>query len=312
MLLTTFLSTIGAIALLLALYRVMQFLIQHLHGCNTSWEQYRGRWAVVTGASVGTGLSFCESLAQRGVNIVLISRRKAKLEENALILSSKYKVETKVIAADLSNINSYELIKNELRGTQVDVLVNNVGGGEVDELPFMEWVRSDQKLGAICMSTNITPTVEMTRIILPGMIERRRGRIINVSSFVSEYGVYVSNYACSKAYINKFSDILSEEVAHYGVQVRAIILGEVSTPSTLSPKPTLHVCSPFQISEGALNNFSNFGHVFFTPYWFHDLEGCMIRLLPHWIGMKIFHLTIKGVISNIKEKRKEHELKKVK
>jgi len=81
------------------------------------------------------------------------------------------------------------------------------------------------------MSTNITPTVEMTRIILPGMIERRRfyllhflsfhplnrGRIINVSSFVSEYGVYVSNYACSKAYINKFSDILSEEVAHYGV-----------------------------------------------------------------------------------------------
>jgi len=56
----------------------------------------------------------------------------AKLEENALILSSKYKVETKVIAADLSNINSYELIKNELRGTQVDVLVNNVGGGEVE------------------------------------------------------------------------------------------------------------------------------------------------------------------------------------
>ncbi|NXY49179.1 HSDL1 protein, partial [Ceuthmochares aereus] len=142
-------------------------------------KQY-GKWAVITGSTDGIGKAYAEELAKRGVNIILISRNKEKLEALSKTISETYEVETLFIVADFSKGREpYPAIKEALKDREIGILVNNVG--IFYSYPDYFTNLSEDILWDM-INVNITSANMMTRIVLPGMVEKKRGAIVNVSS----------------------------------------------------------------------------------------------------------------------------------
>lgn len=181
--------------------------------------------ALVTGASSGIGAAFARRLHQRGERLVLVARRSERLAELAAELGGEAVAAT--VALDLSDPAAPASLARELesRGLAVDLLVNNAGlghAGRFAEAP-PERVREMLELNARC-------AVELTRLFLPGMLARGRGRIINVASTAALQPVpYLAVYAASKALVLSFSEALAVELAGTGVSVQALCPGLTAT-----------------------------------------------------------------------------------
>ncbi|XP_014797924.1 PREDICTED: hydroxysteroid dehydrogenase-like protein 1 isoform X1 [Calidris pugnax] len=139
-----------------------------------------GKWAVVTGSTDGIGKAYAEELAKRGVNIILISRNKEKLESVSRSISETYKVETDFIVADFSKGREpYPAIREALKDREIGILVNNVGMF----YPYPDYFTnlSEDVLWDM-ININIVSANMMMHIVLPRMVEKMRGAIVNVSS----------------------------------------------------------------------------------------------------------------------------------
>jgi short-subunit dehydrogenase len=134
--------------------------------------------ALVTGASAGIGRELADILAREGHDLVLVARREPELTALGAELKDRYGADSRVIAADLSKARAGQAVVKELGpDTQVDVLVNNAGFGGHGKF----WERNrDDDLRQIAV--NVTALTELTRLLLPGMVERHRGRVLNVAS----------------------------------------------------------------------------------------------------------------------------------
>jgi len=165
-----------------------------------------GSWAVVTGCTDGIGKAYAEHLAKRGLNVVLISRTLEKLQEQAKFLTDKYKVETKVIAVDFTEQTSiYTTIRNELGDLDIGVLVNNVGMSYKYPEFFDVYGQSDKDLSNL-INCNITSLTKMTAIVLPNMVKKRKGIIINNASGSGRIPTpLLTVYSATKAYVDFFS-----------------------------------------------------------------------------------------------------------
>lgn len=101
----------------------------------------------------------------------------------------------------------------------------------------------------------------------------------------------MANYSSDKAKINVFSAALTEELLSQSVQVQAVMLGAVSTPALLNAPTNLHVASPTRIAEDTLKKFWAFGSgTCLVPYWFHNVEVTIVKLLPEALALRIFHI----------------------
>src|SRR3954451_14759495 len=134
--------------------------------------------ALVTGASAGIGRELCDILAREGHDLVLVARREPELTALAGELKEKYGADARVVTADLAKARAAQGIVRELGpSAAVDVLVNNAGFG--GHGAFADRPRDDElKMIAV----NVTALTDLTRQLVPGMVERRRGRILNVAS----------------------------------------------------------------------------------------------------------------------------------
>lgn len=185
-----------------------------------AWE---GKWALITGASAGIGDAIAVELAAAGVNLILTARRLDRLEALSSRLRAQHSIQTKVIVADLERPGAPEQIYRETEGLglSIDLLINNAGFGE-----YGEFVHSslDRELGMV--QVNCAAVVHLTRLVLPKMVERRRGHIMVVSSLAAYQPVpYLSTYAATKAFDRLFAEGLDEEVKRYGVRVSALCPG---------------------------------------------------------------------------------------
>ncbi|CAG7824358.1 unnamed protein product, partial [Allacma fusca] len=148
----------------------------------------RLNFVVVTGASDGIGKAFAKQLANLGLNIVLISRSKDKLDLVAEEIENQFAVETKVIAVDFTNGASvYDQIKESIEGLDVGVLINNVGMSIDKPNRFLECelhCEGSEKFLKDILFCNVFPVTLMTRLVLPGMISRKRGVVVNVGSLL--------------------------------------------------------------------------------------------------------------------------------
>jgi short-subunit dehydrogenase len=182
--------------------------------------------ALVTGASAGIGRELARILAREGHDLVLVARREPELTALATELKERYAADSRVVTADLSKARAAETLVKELGPTaQVDVLVNNAGFG--GHGAFWERER-DADLRQIAV--NVTALTDLTRLLLPGMVERHRGRILNVASTAAfQPGPFMAVYYATKAYVLSFSQALAEELSGTGVTVTTLCPGVTDT-----------------------------------------------------------------------------------
>jgi len=179
--------------------------------------------AIVTGASGGLGLEFAKLLASDGHDLVLVARSADKLERIASELRSKHGVSVEVISQDLGVPDAAARLVE--RVPSCDILVNNAGfasNGRFDSIP-PERVREELLLDVVTLT-------ELTRGYLPGMRERRSGRILNVASTAAFLpGPFMAVYYAAKAYVLSFSQALSEELRGSGVTATVLVPGATAT-----------------------------------------------------------------------------------
>ena len=191
------------------------------------WKRLADQWALVTGASAGLGSEFARQLAARGMHLVLVARRNEMMGELAQELHTKHGTRCEIIAADLSNPAEPQRVLNEIaaKGVVIELLVNNAGFGVVGEVDQAE---VDRLLQLIRL--NIAALTELTYRLLPGMLERGHGAILNVSSLSAFQPVaYMGVYAASKAFVLHLSEALHCELKDRGITVTAVCPGVTRT-----------------------------------------------------------------------------------
>jgi uncharacterized protein len=183
--------------------------------------------ALVTGASGGIGEELARLLAAGGANLVLVARSADRLAALAGELSQTHGVKASVIAQDLSAPDAIEIIAGELAARQltIDILVNNAGFGVYG--PFAATPAAEE---ARMIQVNVAALTMLTKRLLPGMIERRQGRVLNVASTAAfQPGPLMAVYYASKAYVLSFSEALSNETSDTGVTVTCLCPGPTGT-----------------------------------------------------------------------------------
>jgi short-subunit dehydrogenase len=207
------------------------------------------RTALITGASSGIGAAFADVFAANGFDLIVVARREDRLRELAARLERERGRAVHVMPSDLSRPDAPAGLAAELarRGLVVDALVNNAGYGVPGTFDASPWERHSAMLQVM-----VTGLVELTYRLMPGMIERRYGRIINVASLAGLVPAPAGHtlYAATKAFAIKFSEALANEGRRHGVHVTA-------------------VCPGFTFSE------------------FHDVTGtrAQVSRLPRWMWM---------------------------
>lgn len=183
--------------------------------------------ALITGASSGLGKEFARIHASKGDNLILIARSKDKLESLKLEFEKLYKVSVYVIVKDLSLQTAPKSIYDELKTQQiqVDYLVNNAGFGDFGLFAESNWEKQLEMI-----NLNVTCLTHLTRLFLPGMIQRKFGKILNVASTAAfQPGPTMSVYFATKAFVLSFSEAIANELQGTGVTVTALCPGATET-----------------------------------------------------------------------------------
>jgi short-subunit dehydrogenase len=179
-------------------------------------------WALVTGATVGIGESFTRLLAHNGYNIVLVARDLPRLQERAKTLESTFGIATTVIQADLATDAGCKTIEDFIANNQIDVLINNAGFG-INKAFTVSQLDAEQQLLDVLVRT----PMRLMHVALPGMKERNKGVIINVSSVAG--WIAGGTYSAAKSYLTVLSESLHTELSSTNVKVSALCPGFTRT-----------------------------------------------------------------------------------
>jgi hypothetical protein len=182
---------------------------------------------LITGASSGIGRALADCFARDDYDVVLLARSEDDLQAAADTLASEYGVETHVLPADLSAADAAATVDEALRerGLTIDVLVNNAGFGARGRFAELDAERQ-----AAMIQVNVTALAQLTRHLLPGMLERGRGGVLNVASTAAfQPGPYMAVYYATKAFVLSFSEALTEETRGTGVTVTCLAPGPTNT-----------------------------------------------------------------------------------
>ncbi|XP_032530055.1 inactive hydroxysteroid dehydrogenase-like protein 1 isoform X1 [Danaus plexippus] len=246
-----------------------------------------GPWAAVTGSTDGIGKEYALELARLGMNVVLISRSEDKLRTVSREIEKLHGVKTKIIVADFSKgTEIYQNIENGLKDVPLGILVNNVGVQYEYPMPLVELPVS--KAWEL-ISVNVVAVTTLTRMVLPGMLARGRGAVVNVSSGSELQPLpLMAVYAATKSYVRSLTLALRAEVSPT-VTVQHVSPLFVSTKmNTFSP--TLLAGNPLvpDARTYARHAVRTLGRVTATSgYWVHGVQSFFIKLAPEWVRIKV-------------------------
>ena len=229
--------------------------------------------ALVTGASSGLGAAFAGRLAQDGYDLIIVARRRDRLESLAEQLKLKHQTNVEVIASDLSKPDDLLAVEKHIAAaTMLELLVNNAGFGG-----YMPFVELDPNKATELINLKVLAVTSLTRAALPGMIARGQGSIINVSSRLAFSGSMGSTqlpkravYAGANAFIITFSQLIQSELEGTGVQVQALCPGLVETEfhervgADPSRFPSAMVMKPEDVVQASLTGLK-LGEVICVP-----------------------------------------------
>ncbi|MCZ6679305.1 MAG: SDR family oxidoreductase, partial [Candidatus Poribacteria bacterium] len=190
-------------------------------------KSFKGATVLITGASSGIGEAFARNLANRGANLILTARSGDKLRQIAGELSEKHAIDAHVFPGDLSRPDMPQrlFIQIQFAGLPVDVLINNAGFGKWGHFLDVNYQRYQDML-----NLNINALVSLTHLLLPAMLKRGDGGIINVASTAAFQPLpYVATYSATKAFVLSFSEALWGEYREHGLTILALCPGNTST-----------------------------------------------------------------------------------
>uniref|UniRef100_G3NUL2 Hydroxysteroid dehydrogenase like 1 n=1 Tax=Gasterosteus aculeatus aculeatus TaxID=481459 RepID=G3NUL2_GASAC len=247
-----------------------------------------GDWAVVYGAAETVAKAYAEELARHGVSIIFVTQDHTSVRDTAATLSQSYGVETVVVAADFSLEKAAgNPIKEALRGKDIGFLVNCV-----------ESVASPQSLIEMpeqsvlnLVNKNVAVATLMTRLVLPGMLERSRGAVVNISSGACSKPLPGRvTLTASTGYMDHFSRALHLEYSYKGIFVQSLtpfqvdeIASSEQQPSSSTPmsRPGWFVPKPEVYARHAVSTLGVSNRT--TGYWPHTLQYGLMKRIPEWI-----------------------------
>ncbi|KAJ3339590.1 hypothetical protein HDU93_008007 [Gonapodya sp. JEL0774] len=306
----------------IASYRIIgsaaSLMYKFTYGKKTDFAKYgakKGGWALVTGASDGIGKQFAIQLSQKGMNVILAARRKEKLDEVAAALAKD--VQHKIILLDVSDnghagwteIDDFRK-ELEAKGDMISVLVNNAGVSYDFPTPFEELsqAKSDQIIDVNCKAV-----MRITKLIMPSMLTRKNGLVLNLGSCVGQIPVaYLAVYSGSKGFLKYWSMAVGQEAKENGVQFENLNTWFVSTAMSKIRKATWDVPTAEDYVRHVLS-YCGQGHLSWTPYPSHALFAWIVdNVASRRQAMEWFWNSQKAIreIALLKKKKKLEEARK--
>ena len=243
---------------------------------------------LITGASAGIGAALAREFARHGHKLTLVARRRAKLAAVAAELEREYSVDVRTIVQDLAKpTGPAALVKAAQADGPIGILVNNAG--VIDVGPFAA-SRTDALVNLV--NLNVRALTELTSLLVPGMVERGFGRILNVASLAAFQAVpSMAAYAASKAYVLSLTEALSEELKGSGVTMTALCPGITDTDMATeiqagSPAaaalPKQLVSDPADVAAEGYKALMA-GRVVLVPGLPNQITAAWSQVTPHWL-----------------------------
>jgi uncharacterized protein len=240
-------------------------------------DQY-GPWGLVTGASQGIGAEYARTLAEKGMNVVIVARGQDKLDALAQELQRDYGVKVQAVAADLSHPDGLEAVKQATQNLEVGMLVNNAGTWQ-----FGSFLENDIQKDVKSIALNVEAPMALTHHFAGKMGERGKGGVINVGSGAALHGVPgQAAYSATKGFLQNFSEALHAELKPKGINVLITdpgpVIGEASSVYDQSKVPLQKV----NARQVALDSLKQIGGSSTTiPGWMNKLAmGIALRVMP--------------------------------
>ncbi|XP_075406981.1 17-beta-hydroxysteroid dehydrogenase type 3 [Tenrec ecaudatus] len=274
-----FVGVLVCLSYLVKCVRFAQYVFLHFWKASPrSYLQSMGEWAVITGAGDGIGKEYSFELAKHGLNVVLISRTLEKLQAIAMEIERTTGSNVKIIQADFTKDDIYKNIKENLKGLEIGILVNNVG--MLPNLLPGYFLNAPDDIQSL-IHCNITSVVKMTQLILKQMESRRKGFILNISSGAAlfPWPLY-SMYSASKAFVCTFSKALRAEYEGKGILIQVLTPYAISTLMTKHLNPNIITKTANEFVKESLNYVTtgdeNCGCLA------HEILACFLHLIPSW------------------------------
>jgi short-subunit dehydrogenase len=249
--------------------------------------------ALITGATTGIGLELTKLLAADGYDLVLVARHENRLRHIATDLQSQFNASVKVIAKDLAVAGNAENLARQLQeeNVSVHILVNNAGFGISGA-----FTKIDFQLEFEMIQLNVMSLVILTKLFANEMVQRRRGRILNIASTAGfQPGPFMAIYYATKAFVLSFSEGLAEELKDSGVTVTALCPGPTATQFSKRAKmersalfkgdlmPVLDAAAVAKIGYRGLHK----GQRIVIPGLANKIGVLALRFSPRWLVTRV-------------------------
>lgn len=258
-----------------------------------SFARRYGPWAVVTGASDGIGRAFAVELAARGVNLVVVARRGAKLRELCVELASRHGVDCVSVTADLATVEGCAALRDQIAHLDVGLLVAAAGFGTSGAFVASSLDEEREMLAVNCASV-----IELVRHYAPRLASRGRGGLVLMSSVLAFQGVPLSaHYAATKAWVQTLAEGLRAELAPQGVDVLASAPGPVDTGFAARANLKMGaMLSPHVVATQTLDALGRQGTV--RPGWLSKLLGYSLATMPRFGRTAVLRQVMSGMTAH--------------
>lgn len=257
------------------------------------WSAKYGLWAVVTGASDGIGKAMAMRLAEAGLNLVLVARRREMLDQLSDEISERFNVETMVIDADLSELDAVEAVIVATETLDIGLLVASAGFGTAGKFIEMPLERE-----LAMLDVNSRAVLTMSHHFGRRFADQGRGGIVLISSIVAFQGTPLqANYAATKAYIQSFGEALNRELAPFGVDVLVSAPGPINSGFAARADMQMGLAlDPETVALSTLNALGRKPYV--RPGWLSKLLIGSLSFLPRSVRVRVMGQIMQSMTSH--------------